>query len=405
MSDDIATSVGACDQAERCTSCILPAGARGVHFDRAGVCGLCHAHSRRHGALGHQPPPAGDIEAKVQEIRDMGRSRPYDCLVGLSGGRDSCYLLYLLVRKHKLRCLAAYYRTPFTDGVIDANVHRVVKRLGVPLVTMEIPREFHRDYARKAYRVWEKTRWPEIINLMCAPCKYVNAEVFRIARANNIRAIMYGGSRYEGFQLGVRKGESKSRRHPHSFLSQCILSLSMLKQGIQRLAACPSLIPLLPAGFKAAVLYLNPHTPYLRMRYRDIVRYDYFINAPYDEAECISVITSELGWELPPGCHSYWRADCSLTELKNLLMREAVGATYMDAYLSNMVRAGEITRDEALARLATEGRISEHRLARAADVLDIDLSQPQAKDVARRGERSEKGQEDERDSKPSPVAA
>ena len=139
------------------------------------------------------------------------------------------------------------------------------------------------------------------------------------------------------------------------------------------MAKCPSLLPLIPTGAKAAILYINPHTPYLRLRYPDILRWDYFFHEEYDEAECVNVVTSELGWELPPGCNSGWRADCSIAELKNLLFRQGSGASYIDTYLSNMVRSGDISRDEALARLAREGKVSEHRLEHVARVLEVEL--------------------------------
>ena len=45
----------------------------------------------------------------------------------------------------------------------------------------------------------------------------------------------------------------------------------------------------------------------------------------------------------------------------------------MDTYLSAKVQAGETTRDEALARLETEGKVSEHRLAHVAKVLGVDV--------------------------------
>lgn len=73
----------------------------------------------------------------------------------------------------------------------------------------------------------------------------------------------------------------------------------------------------------------------------------------------------------PPGCNSYWRADCSMAEVKSSMFRQMVGVSYMETYLSNMVRSGHITRGEALARLRNEGKTSQRRLEHVAQVLRV----------------------------------
>ena len=288
------------DSSERCTSCILPRSVHGLGFNQDGVCDVCIAQKAlsQSGADAQAP---GDIEEILDKVRELGKNRKYDCLVGLSGGRDSSYLLYLLTRKHKLRCVAAYYPTPFTDDVIDENVQRTVSKLDVPLVRMNISHKFHQKYARRILFLYKRTRLPELVNLLCVPCKYVTIESFKIARRFGVKSIIYGGTKYEVFQFGPGHAPARPGKHKHSFGSALIRSLLILKRGITLLAKCPGLIPLMPAGFKASVLYINPHTPYLRLRYPDILRCDYFHHAKYDEDECIKVITSELDWQLPPG--------------------------------------------------------------------------------------------------------
>jgi hypothetical protein len=275
-----------------------------------------------------------------------------------------------LVRKHNLRCIAAYYCTPFTDKTIEENVQIAVSNLKVPLVRIDLSQEFHSKFAKKILIMFEKKPLPELVHLLCAPCKFINKEVFKIARANNVKSIVFGGSKAETFQFGATSIPKRLGKHELYFRSQAIKGLSAMKRGCLLLAKNPHLVRCIPTGFKS-ILYLNPHTAYLRMRFPDILRVDYFFHEECDEAECTRVITSELGWTLPPGCNSYWRADCSMAEVKNLLFRRLVGASYMDAYLSNKVRFGEISRKEALARLETEGRVSQHHLLHVARVLGL----------------------------------
>ena len=78
-----------------------------------------------------------------------------------------------------------------------------------------------------------------------------------------------------------------------------------------------------------------------------------------------------MGWELPPGCNSYWKADCDFAEIKNIMFKKTAGVTYADALFSNMVRLGYISREEAIARDETEGKTSEVRLKRALNTLGL----------------------------------
>jgi hypothetical protein len=60
-----------------------------------------------------------------------------------------------------------------------------------------------------------------------------------------------------------------------------------------------------------------------------------------------------------------------MAEMKNMMFRRTRGLTHMDALLSNMVRFGFISRDEALARLEKEGEMSYERLKRVTDALGL----------------------------------
>lgn len=359
--------------AQRCQRCLMPRATAGLVFDGGGVCGLCTGYDAlRAGGGDVEARPTG-LEDKIEQVRAAGRGRPYDCVVGYSGGRDSTYLLHLLVRVHKLRCLAAYYRTPFTHDVIHENVQRTVARLGVPLEPMRISQAQHVRVARRVLRMWLANPSLELTNLLCVVCKYVNRELFRIARRHGVKAVINGGNRYEGFPVGLAGDISRRGQHSHGLAAQARRSVRLLRRGLAFLLRDPRVLSLLPLGLKGALLYISPHTPYLRLRYPGILRLDYFRHVAYDEAECTRIVTTELDWRLPPDCSGYWRADCAMDDLKNVLLQHVVGATYRDSYFSNMVRFGALTRGQALRRLEQEGPPTAERLATVSKVLGIDL--------------------------------
>lgn len=95
----------------------------------------------------------------------------------------------------------------------------------------------------------------------------------------------------------------------------------------------------------------------------------YYI-ADYDEKAVIKFL-SEIGWKIPDNCNSTWRADCSFNEIKNYIFKKTTGMTLTDSFLSNSIRAGLLTREEALKRAKVEGKISQDRINEVCNILEI----------------------------------
>jgi hypothetical protein len=361
---------------QRCNTCVLPRSTHLVDFDAAGTCKLCRTAGQVAADSEDRTLDDAAVNGVIDAIRTRGKGHSFDCVVGVSGGRDSSYLLHLLVKKHQLRCLAAYYRTPFTIDIIDANVRRLTARLGVPLVEMDISPEYHRRVARELVLLWAQDRQSVTINMACAPCKQVNRELFRVAAARDIATIVAGANVFEAVQVSVGQPSDTTiiageKATEHLGLQMQIRRmLLVVRKGIDVLRTSTSLWQYLPLGVEASVMYIGPHTPYLRLRYPGIRAVEYFYYANWDETSCRHGL-QEVGWELPPGFTSTWKADCTFAELKNQMFYQTVGMTYLEAFLSNMVRGGVLTRDEALRRLEMEGKVSDVRLADARRVLDL----------------------------------
>lgn len=355
----------------RCSKCVIPRLAHSIEFDEKGRCEICNNDM----GVTLNANIEENLKNHIDEIKRMGKSRSYDCLVGLSGGRDSAYLLYLLVKKHNLRCMAAYYKTPFTPEVVDKNVKMLTKKLNVPLVEMNISRENHKNLAQKMMLLWIKKPNNIIANLACAACKQVNREIYKIAQKNDIGYIIFGGNKLETFQFGAAQSEKSkiNELKEVSSLERIKQTIRVARHGASILFQQPKLFLDFPTLFKASILYLNPHTPYLRMRYSNIKMMEYYYIAGYDEKAVIKFL-SDVGWEIPDNCNSTWRADCSFNEMKNYMFKKGAGLTYTDAYLSNMIRTGALTREKALKRAQIEGKISQDRIKEVCDILEIPIN-------------------------------
>lgn len=368
----------------RCTSCILPLSSKDVFFDDQGMCRICSSKRFNPDAVQDFSYQSKSERGKRYEqglaeqiirIKEQSYERPFDCLVGISGGRDSSHLLYLLVRKHNLRCLAAYYRTPFTHNVIDENVKIMVNSLNVPLIKMNISQEYHRTIAKEMVILWKKKPNPILPNLACAPCKLIHRELFKIAKKNDIKTIMIGINIFEAVNIAPWQSRpaqevGKAAQKGFTLMAQGIKALSIWKTGIQLLRDYPELLSYSLIGLQSSVLYMSCDTAFLKLVYPQINVMNYFYEAEWKESECEENLR-KIGWRMPPGYKSSWRADCSFAKLRDYMLYKTKGLTYSDAFFSNMVRAGVMTRDEALRRIEIEGVISWEKIEEVCRLLEL----------------------------------
>ncbi len=125
-----------------CVKCIVPSNFPGVHLDKDGICSFCREYeSFDH--KGHQEKKARFLDDFERTMSDAaGKGREYDCLVSLSGGKDSAYLLDLIVKKYKLRTLAFTVSTGFESKIAEENIHRIVTKLKVDHLTFRPHEDF-----------------------------------------------------------------------------------------------------------------------------------------------------------------------------------------------------------------------------------------------------------------------
>ena len=110
--------------------------ARGISFNAAGTCNFCDLHDRFEksfplGEAGHRT-----VQRLADDMRKAGRGLRYDCVLGVSGGRDSTYTLWYCVTQLKLRPLAVHFNDGFGNPVAGENMLRMCQRLGVELRTI-----------------------------------------------------------------------------------------------------------------------------------------------------------------------------------------------------------------------------------------------------------------------------
>ena len=119
-----------------CNRCAQDSTVPGIKFDKDGVCSFCHLHKKMEKIF-----PNGEEGAKIRDkifdkIRKAGKGKKYDCVLGISGGRDSIYALWLCVKKWNLRPIAVHFNDGFDNPVAGENMINACKILGVELRTI-----------------------------------------------------------------------------------------------------------------------------------------------------------------------------------------------------------------------------------------------------------------------------
>jgi N-acetyl sugar amidotransferase len=124
-----------------------------IAFDAGGQCNCCRdAISRRP----HEwwPDAAGRrrLDTLMAQLREQGKGKPYDAMVGLSGGVDSAYLAHLIRREYGLRLLAVHVDGGWNTEAAVRNIEVLVRSLDLDLHTHVIEWEEMRDLQRAFLR-------------------------------------------------------------------------------------------------------------------------------------------------------------------------------------------------------------------------------------------------------------
>jgi N-acetyl sugar amidotransferase len=87
-----------------------------------------------------------ELEQRIEAIKKSGKGRDFDCLVGLSGGVDSSYMLHTMVKEFGLRPLVFHVDGGWNSELAVHNIHVLVDKLGLDLYTEVINWEEMRDF-------------------------------------------------------------------------------------------------------------------------------------------------------------------------------------------------------------------------------------------------------------------
>jgi len=116
---------------KRCAKCGLPETHETISFDEAGVCNICRQHEYKAEQIDWSAGKK-QLDALIEEHRGK---YDYDCLVPFSGGKDSTWALYYLVKEYGLKPLVVRFDHGFLRPNLEENVKRTIRKLGVDMLS------------------------------------------------------------------------------------------------------------------------------------------------------------------------------------------------------------------------------------------------------------------------------
>jgi len=331
----------------RCKLCILPETYPGIAFNEEGICNFCLNHKKR-SVLG---------EDELKKVLYSRRGKKYDCVVPVSGGRDSTFALYVAKRKLGLKVLAVHYDNGFCEEQALINIKNACEKLDIDLVTVKSKRNIEKKYVRNAIKASAPfgSFWG-----ICQFCYYgIHTIAYQIAKKEGAPFILWGNHSSEsglqnpyvglsGFREAL-KGASISnitKAFPYFIMMTFCLLLHRLEfyvheKGFWRLVFNP----------RKFIIITEKNN-----KIKNVFLYDYI---EWDGKKIVKIIKEELDWKSP--VDKEWRFDCKLHAFGNYKYLKSFGISQDGVGYSNMIREGKLSRTEALKRIKCEENMEKLR--------------------------------------------
>lgn len=129
-----------------CANCVMDTTDAKISFDENGVCDHCRSfqnHTLPNWKTGEAGKP--ELVRMIERIREHGKGRDFDCIIGMSGGIDSSYLVYAAKELFGLRPLVFHVDAGWNSQIAVNNIEKLVDGLGLDLYTEVIDWEEMKD--------------------------------------------------------------------------------------------------------------------------------------------------------------------------------------------------------------------------------------------------------------------
>ncbi len=308
-------------QQQICSNCVMDTTDTKITFNNEGICDHCETFYSDIKPKWNTGGKGNNKLIKiVDQIKKEGKNREFDCIMGMSGGIDSSYLLYMMKEKYDLRPLVFHVDAGWNSQIAVNNIERLVDGLGLDLYTEVINWEEMKDLQLSYF----KSGVPHIDT----PQDHsFFATMYKFASKHKIKTILTGGNY-----------STECIRNPLEWMYYQSDSIQL--RDIHRQFGT---VPL--RNFPITnILWHKIYLPYFK-RIKTIRPLDYI---PYIKKDAMNLLVDKFGYQEYPQKHfesrftrfyeSYW-------------LPKRFGYDTRKVQYSSLIVTNQMTRDEALNKL------------------------------------------------------
>jgi N-acetyl sugar amidotransferase len=292
-----------------------------ISFDKNGVCDHCNDYHQNVKPNWHTDEwGRKELEILVEKIKESGKKHDFDCLLGLSGGVDSSYMLHLAVKEFGLRPLVFHVDGGWNSELAVHNIQVMIDKLGLDLYTEVINWEEMKDFQLAFF----KSGVPHID--IPQDHAFV-ATLYHFADKYNIKYIVNGGNI-----------STECVRNPMEWLYYGT-DMAQIRDIRKQFSTNPMKTYPFSSIFR--------HKIYLR--YIRGVKVVKMLNyRPYVKAEALKMLEKEYGWKPYPQKHFESR----FTKFyEGYWLPERFGFDTRRVQYSSLILTGQMKREEAIEKL------------------------------------------------------
>lgn len=310
---------------KRCVRCINDHTVRHMAYDADGVCVYCRNYERIRTRLSDRKFLEERFLERIEAVRGK---YAYDAAIGISGGKDSVYVLHELVRKYGLHVKTFTLLNGFFSEQARKNVDRLVAEFDVEHEYISFPSELLQRFFRHSVKHWLTP---------CIACSYLGYAAM----------INYTVKIDAGICIHGRSPQQMLRYYGDDVFTP------LIDAGLQPLSEL-NLNALYENLLSSIESRMNPQLlrDVKEILYEDISGkpfrefVGYFLYHDYDEAEIVRFLKANTAWTPDENYDHY---DCAVHNAAHYIYQCAEGRPHCLPEVSVLVRSGKCTPEEALA--------------------------------------------------------
>ncbi len=301
-----------------CIRCVMDESASNIQFDDKGICNFCRDFETKLPELRALQGDQVKFTSLVKTLRDDGRGKAYDCVVGLSGGVDSSYVLHGVVEAG-LRPLAVHLDNGWNSELAVANIHALVNKLNVDLYTHVIDWDENRDMQLSMFEAG-------VIDIELLMDNAMLALNYKMAAKYRLKHVVSGSNRATE---GVRM--PKGWNH--------------FKLDVKNIKSIHNQFGSVPIRSHPLVSTVD----HLRFKYWNKVKWVSWLDyVDYNKQNALDLLIKEYGYKPYP----YKHYESVFTRFyQGYILPWKFGVDKRKVHLSTLIMGGQMTREEALKDL------------------------------------------------------